>query len=322
MMVVDFRERAEHILGNDAASLWDLGDGACLFEIHTKMNSFASGVFDVLEDSLALAGGRMTGLLLGNDHPRAFSVGADLSYFLNMIENGEFEAIETYLARGQRLMLAMKYCPVPVVAAIRGFALGGGCEFSMHANSAVVHEKARLGLPEFKVGLIPGWGGCTQLLLRGQEAGLAPEAAAERAFKTILEAELSGSAADAREMGLLRETDEIFENDDNVLPAGVDCLRTLIPSYAPSARSRIVAAGASAVDPLLASLPRSATETDREKARILAEVLCGGGLEAGATLSEQDVMDLERQAVLGLSHTDTTRDRMNHFMKTGQPLAN
>lgn len=309
------------VLGNDAASLWDAGDGLHVFEIHTKMNSFAPAVYDVLEDALALAGGCVEALVIGNDNVRAFSVGADLAYFLGRIEDDDLDAIETYLARGQNAMLAMKHSPIPVVAAVRGFALGGGCEFSLHAHAVVAHAEARFGLPEVTVGLIPGWGGCTQLVLRAQEAGLTPHSAAERAFATIFPAERSGSAAEARAMGLLRQTDRIVMHHDHVLGAACTLARAMT-GVSTAERAVIIAAGQGSADAICDSLPDTASDTDRAMARILAGVLTGGEAAAGSALSEADMAVLERAALMELSQRDSTRARMIHMMRTGKPLAN
>jgi 3-hydroxyacyl-CoA dehydrogenase len=310
------------VLGNDAASLWDAGNGLHVFEMHTKMNSFAPAAYDVLEKALEFAGDRMTALVLANDNARSFSVGADLALFLKCIEAGEFDTIEAYLARGQRVMLAMKHCAVPVVAAVRGFALGGGCEFSMHANAVVAHAEAKMGLPEISVGLIPGWGGCTQLVLRAQQAGATPAVAAAQAFGAIFPAARSGSAAQARSMGFLRQTDSIVMHHDHVFSAACDHARAMCEDYAVCEAPVVHAAGPEAVETICNTLPSSATDTDRFMARVLARVLTGGDAAEGTALTEADMAELERAALMELSHRDSTRARMAHMLQTGKPLAN
>jgi 3-hydroxyacyl-CoA dehydrogenase len=319
--VADCKSRGP-VLGNEAASLWDMGDGLHCLEIHTKMNSFSPAVFDVLEGALDRAGGRLSGLLLGNDDPRAFSAGADLGFFLKQIQDGDFGRIAAYLERGGRAMLAMKHAPVPVVAALRGFALGGGCEFSMHADVVVAHAEARLGLPEIKVGIIPGWGGCTQLRLRAQSNGATPEGAAERAFSTVFTGARSGSAAEARELGLLRGGDPIVMHPGHVLSMARDLAATRMQSYSPSEPPVIIAAGQAAAADLLGGLPDTATDTDRDLATRLAWVLTGGDAAAGTPLSEEEMMTLEREVVLDLSKSRASQDRVAHMMTTGKPLAN
>ena len=286
------------------------------------MNSFAPAVFDVLEGALDMAGGRLTALVLANDDARAFSVGADLSYFLGQVEAGAFDGIAAYLARGATAFLGMKNAPVPVVASLCGFALGGGCEWQMHCDAVVAHGEAKVGLPEIAVGIIPGWGGCTQLVLRAQHAGLSPEDAARRAFGTVFSGARSNSAAEARELGLLSPNDRIAMHHDHVLRAARDLAVEMAPVYRPRTARPIVAAGAEAAAALVGSLPATATATDRTLAARLAWVLTGGGAAAGAALSEADMMALERQAVRELSRFPSSQERMAHMMKTGKQLRN
>jgi 3-hydroxyacyl-CoA dehydrogenase len=309
-------------IGNAAASLRDAGDGLCVFEMHTKMNSFAPTVFDVLEEALQQSGRDMTALVLANDNDRAFSVGADLGFFHDCIDRGDFGAIEDYLERGQQVMLALKNGPVPVVAGVRGFALGGGCELAMHANAVVAHGEAKMGLPEVSVGLIPGWGGCTQLVLRAQVSGASDEEAARQAFDTIFSAARSGSAAEARELGLLRQRDEIVMHHDHVFSRACARAREMSGAEVPAEPRTIRAAGADVARTLCESLPGGATETDRAIAAVLARVLTGGDAAAGTALDETEMLALERGALLGLSRMESTKQRMAHMLKTGQPLRN
>ena len=192
------------VCGNDAASLWDIGGGIGCFELHTKMNAFTPAVLDALDAALSAAPGRFAGLVLGNDDARAFSVGADLGTILGHIEADEIDKVADFVARGQRLFLAMQRSDLPVVAALHGFALGGGCEFALHADTIVAHAELKAGLPEISVGIVPAWGGCTQLLLREGARTGDPVTAAGRSFDTIFGAAHSGSALQAREMAVLR----------------------------------------------------------------------------------------------------------------------
>src|SRR5690606_31769744 len=153
-MLAAAKASATPIHGNDAASVWDLGDGIACLELHTKMNSFAPAVFDVLEWVIDQGAGHFRALVIGNDDARAFSAGADLGFFARMIEQQDWQSIESYLIRGQNLFLRLKYSPFPVIAAAHGFALGGGCEFMLHANAIVAHAELQAGLPEIKVGLV------------------------------------------------------------------------------------------------------------------------------------------------------------------------
>jgi len=318
------------ITGNAAAKLRDLGEGVACFEITTKMNSFAPDVFDVLEETLERAGRDYRALVLGNEDRRAFSAGADLPFILNMIDSGGTVALDAYIDRGQKLFLAMKYLRVPVVAAAHGFALGGGCEFMLHADAIVAHAELNTGMPETKVGLIPAWGGCTQLLLR-TSAGRGPKgplAVTASAFETIQTGFVSTSAQQGRAVGLLRETDAIVMHKDQVLPVSKIRALALVHNYVPPVPATISVAGPSGRRGLLAPISAGAhagrlSAADEFMADVLASVLTGGPEGNPAKpLSEAEMMDLERAALLELASIATTRARMEHMLKTGRPLRN
>ena len=208
------KARGARMTGNDTASLWDSGDGIAVFEVHTKMNTLPPAVLDMLAEAIELGkAGRFRALVIANDDARAFSAGADLSFFVSLVEGGHFDALEQFLARGQELYMALKYAPFPVVAAVHGLTLGGGSEMMMHADAIVAHVELNAGLPETKVGIIPGWGGSKELLIRMAERdakGPVPPAAA--AFRTVVGARISRSAQDAISFGLLRPDDTIVMN--------------------------------------------------------------------------------------------------------------
>lgn len=320
------------IAGNGAASLWDIGEGVACFEMHTKMNAFAAPVLDVLEETLDRGGRDFEALVLGNDDPRAFSAGADLSLIVGYIKGGDFAGLDSYIARGQQIFHALKYANFPVVAAMHGLALGGGCEFGLHADAIVAHAELNAGLPEVLVGIIPGWGGCTQLLLRAQaDAGTrkGPLAPAAKAFETISSGRRSGSAHDAGAMGLLRPGDGIVMNRDRLLDAARKKAAALVgDGYAPPEVAAITVAGASgrlglmnAVDGLRAR--GAISEQDRIVADALAGVLTGGAsADPLRPVSEWDIMTLEREALIALSRHTATQERITHMLATGKPLRN
>ncbi|GGH62756.1 3-hydroxyacyl-CoA dehydrogenase [Frigidibacter albus] len=320
---------AAPILGNPAAQLRDLGDGVACFQMATKMNTFAPEVFDLLEEVIPRAGKDFAALVIGNDDPRAFSAGADLAFILRMVDTGGIEALGAYIGRGQRLFLALKRMPVPVVAAMHGFALGGGCEVALHADAIVAHAELTTGLPETNVGLVPGWGGCTQMLLRAA-AGTGikgPVGVAQQAFDVIQPGTVSSSALGARAMGILRPGDGIVMLRDDLLPAAKRKVLALMPGYATAEPPLIAAGGASAKAGLLAPLSASQradriSATDLAIADLLATVLTGGDAGPGAFLIEEEIMALELAALLKLAETPQTRARMEHMLRTGKPLRN
>lgn len=320
------------IIGNEAASLWMLDDGVACFELHTKMNSWAPAAFDVLEETIARGGRDIRALVLGNNDPRAFSAGADLGFILGMLRGGERDALDRYIARGQSLFLALKYAPFPVVAAAHGFALGGGCEFMLHADAVVAHAELTAGLPESKVGLVPAWGGCTQLLARAQKAGDGPRgpvASAMQVFSAILPGAVSGSARQALRMRLLRPTDAIVMSRERLL----DVARTTAGAMADAGYrapepSPITVGGPSAKAALMNTIhaQRAAgliTDTDVRIADALATVVSGGADgDLMRPASEETLLRLEREALLNLGGSEATMERVAHMMATGKPLRN
>lgn len=314
LTVARFRADSGIILGNDSASLLDMGDGIGLLEVHTKMNSIGPAVLDVVEQTLPLLGSHLRGLVIGNDDARAFSVGADLGFILSLLDKGHSDELATFIDRGQQLFLGLRYAPVPVVAAVHGFALGGGCELALHADRIVAHAEAHLGLPEVLVGLIPAWGGCTSLLARGLEQGLPPQEAALRATRVIFGAGQSGSAEQALEAGILSPQDRLVMNRDLLLAAARDLVVQMIADgYSPPAGRTVTST--SALD--LSGLAAGGTDYDRQVLVGLSQVL--GGDE---TRADSKNMATERQVLFDLIARPETRARMEHMLGTGKPLRN
>lgn len=318
------------ITGNGDARLVDLGDGVACFQMSTKMNAFSPGAFDVLEDTLARAGTDYRALLIGNDDSRAFSAGADLAHLSRMLEADDENSLAHYLKRGQELFLALKYLPVPVVAAVHGFTFGGGCEFALHADAIVAHAETNMGLPEVRVGLVPGWGGCTQMLVRAQvtSAIRGPIGIAAAAFETIQNGIVSSSAIGAKAAGYLRANDGIVMHRDLLIPAAKRKAISLVTEYKAPERAALIATGVSGVRGLLAPASVSAragrmTETDFAIAQSLATVLAGGDTDNPTSMiSEEQMLALELQQNLKLLKQPATKERISHMLKTGRPLRN
>jgi len=321
---------ANEIEGNGEASLRDIGDGLAIFEIHRKMNSFDPAVQDVLEKTLALAGRGYRALILANGSDRAFSAGADINHFLGLVERQDFGGLTRFIRRGQELFQAMKYAPVPVVAAVRGVALGGGCEFALHADAIVADADARFGLPEARLGVLPAWGGCTQMLLRAQAqpAVAGPLAPANAVFDLVLHAWVPGSARKAREKGFLRDGDVIVEAGGDVFATARARAMDLAQDYTPPEKPLITVTGHSGWLGLMQSAygmgyAGRLTATDLRIGGAVADVLTGGPTgEYLWRVGEDDLMRREVDALIELCKTAETRDRMAHFLKTGEPLRN
>jgi len=328
-MLAAVKAASKPIHGNEAASIWDLGDGIACFEMHTKMNSFAPAAFDVLEWAIEEGPKHFRGLVIGNDDPRAFSAGADLGFFAKKVEEQDWQAAEDYLVRGQNLFLRLKYSPFPVVAAAHGLALGGGCEFILHSNAVVAHAEFQGGLPEIKVGLVPGWGGCTQLLLRAQASDHEPASAAKAAFDTIFPGNPSRSALEARASGILQADSQIVMNRSHLIGAAkVRALQLVQNGFSAPEPALITVAGKFGWQALMAVVEAEKaagrlSETDVRLASALLSVLTGGeDGDAAKPLTDEDVMALERKALLGLIRTPETKARIDHMLKTGKPLKN
>ena len=323
--LADFKHGKARVLGNEAASLWDIGEGIACFEIHTKLNSFAPAVLEALQLALDRLQGGFRGLVIGNDHERAFSVGADLLAFLGMVKACDWAGLDAYIGRGQDLFLKMKYASVPVVAAAHGLALGGGCEFMLNCNAVVAHAGLVAGLPETKVGIVPGWGGVTQLLLRSL-ARMPPLAAAQSVFDVVYAGGLSASADEARKMGLLQAGDDIkISRSDLLFFARARAIAMAQAGYEAPPPASLHLGGPAAKTAIMHGVLANASAgllspADVAVAKALAGVLTGG--DPAVPVLEADVMRLERQAAIELSRRPATIERIEHMLKTGKALRN
>ncbi|SNT32794.1 3-hydroxyacyl-CoA dehydrogenase [Tardiphaga sp. OK246] len=314
------------ISGNGSASIWDLGNGVAGFEIHTKMNACDLGVVEQVEIALARIPEGFTALVIGSDNRRAFSAGAKLDVFIEHASNGNWNALEQFVARGQKAWLGLKYAPFPVIAAAGGLALGGGCELMMHSDEIVAHSELNAGFPERHVGIIPGWGGITQMLLRGYERTGKASEAAQLAFDTIARADVTSSAIIAKARGILRPKDAIAMNRDRVFTVARERAIAASRAYAPPAIVSIPTGGSEVRERLEENISilsglEGFTETDIIIARKLAWVISGGKQSADA-LSEEELMRLELQAFMELMREPVTLARLEHMRATNKPLRN
>ena len=314
------------------AAMYDVGDGILLLEFRSKMNSLGEGVMRMLEAALHRADrGRHTGVIIGNDDPRTFTAGADLASVLRQVAAGDWKAIEASVESFQRLVTSLRRMPFPVVVAPFGLSLGGGAEMTLHASRVQAHAELYTGLVEVGVGIIPAGGGTKELLFRFTEELAAydeadPFEAVKRAFKTIALATTSTSALDARKLGFLRDGDRISMNRDHLLGDAKARVIELARDYTPPPPRRIRVLGREAIGNLEYALwamreAGQASEHDVRIGRALARVLAGGE-GPPREVSEQDVLDLEREAFLSLLGTKETQQRIEAMLKTGKPLRN
>lgn len=314
------------------ASLIDVGSGVAVLEFHSKLNTLGAGVIDMLHRALdRVERDGLTGLVIGNDDPRTFTAGADLSYMLSLVDEKDWSRADAAVRHFQETSLRIRQSPFPVVAAPFGLALGGGCEFSLYADRVQAHAELYMGLVEVGVGIIPAGGGTTELLFRFM-ADLAPYVEADpfeavrRAFQTIAMATTSTSALDARSIGYLRAADRISMNRDRLLADAAERVVDLAPDYVAPLPRRIGAMGRDALGNLhyAAWAMKEAGQISDHDVRIaheLAYVLTGGD-GPPRQVTERDLLDLEREAFLRLLGTRETQERIKYMLQTGKPLRN
>lgn len=327
------QKRWRRLLESSAdASLVDIGDGVAVLEFTSKMNTLGEGVLRMLGESLArVRRDNLVGLVIGNDDPRTFTAGADLGWVTRMAAEGRWRELEAAVELFQSCSMSLRSAPFPVVVAPFGLTLGGGCEFALHADHVQAHAELYMGLVEVGVGLLPAGGGSKELLFRFTN-DLAPydEAdpfeAVKRAFRLIAMATTSTSALEARKIGFLRASDRITMNRDQLIADAKARVLDLAPDYVPPAPMMITALGREVLGNLhyaAFAMHEAGQITDYEVrlAHEIAYVLAGGDGER-RRVTEQDILDLERDAFLRLLGTKETQQRIEHMLKTGKPLRN
>ena len=316
--VAQFRTAQPPIEKNAGASLIDIGDGVVCLEFHSKMNSLGEDAISMIYTGLERARRDFRAMVIANDGEN-FSVGANLMLVLVAAQDGEWEELDLAVRRFQGAAMALKYAPIPVVAAPFARVLGGGCEIAMHCTRMQAAAETYMGLVEVGVGVVPAGGGCKELIARLRDP--------RRVFELIGLAKVSTSAEEARDMGLLHKADRVSMNRERLLCDAKSFALSLVPQHAPGApRNDIKVSGDAgfAAMKLGAWLMRQGeyiSDHDMLIAEKLAYVLSGGrGPER--QVSEQHLLDLEREAFLSLCGTTKTQERMAHTLKTGKPLRN
>jgi 3-hydroxyacyl-CoA dehydrogenase len=347
--VADFKRTHGVVRTNAGASLVDLGDGIACIELHSLKNAIGGDVLQMV--SAVLNPGSETvrdfaGFVISGDRDN-FSVGANLMQLLMLAQEGEWDEVAGVIHSFQQMTAAIKFCPRPVVVAPFGLTLGGGAEICLHAARRQPHAETYIGLVEAGVGLIPAGGGTKEMLLRAVDAAVAlapPDpkdpasrfaqsaelgTALRRVFENIALAKVSTSAAEARGLGLLAAADRITLNRERLLLDAKAQAAVLagVGYVAPQPRTAIPAPGASALAALetgvyLMGEAGYASEHDQKVARWIAYVLAGGRVTAGVAVSEQYLLDLEREAFLSLCGERKTQERIAFTLKTGKPLRN
>ena len=337
------RKRSHGVVKKNAgASLIDLGDGVASIEFHTKMNAIGTDIVSLITQTLkpdSEAVARFDAFVIANEGEN-FSAGANLMQLLLAIQEGEWDEVDLAIRSFQKMTQAIKFCPRPVVVAPFNLCLGGGAEVALHGAARQTHAELYMGLVETGVGLIPAGGGCKEMLLRALDAATAVRDSGRsdsveltdslrRYFEMMAMAKVSTSAAEAREMGYLNGADSVSMNRDRLLnDAKTRALEMAGAGYAPPlARSDIPAPG----ENILASLKMGVrlmregeyiSDHDVKVANWLAYVLCGGKITPGTLVTEQYLLNLERQAFLALCAEKKTAERVAYTLKNGRPLRN
>ena len=321
----------ETVFENDGLRMWHDGDDVAVVSFKTKMHTVSDAVLDGLQEAVSRAERDFAGLVIWQPK-EPFSAGADLAGALGALQAGKLAEFEAMVANFQATSQRIKYSLVPVVAAVRGLALGGGCEFQMHSAKTVAHLESYIGLVEAGVGLLPAGGGLKEFAVRASTAaGPGGDVFAElkKVFETVAMAKASNSALNAKELGLLRGTDKIVFHAHELLHIAKAEARGLAEGgYRPPLPARRIQVagdvGIATFKMLLVNMleGRFVSDYDYEIAERIATVLCGGDVDHGALVDEDWLLKLERQHFVELAQQEKTQARIGHMLKTGKPLRN
>ena len=304
---------------NSGASLVDLGDGVLCVEFHSKMNSIGDDLIAMINAGIDETSRNFNAMVIANQGEN-FSVGANIMMVLLAAQEEEWDELDLAIKRFQNVNMAIKYAPKPVVVAPFGMTLGGGCEVALHGARVQASAELYMGLVEVGVGLIPGGGGCKEMLLRLNNT--------QTAFETIGYAKVSMSAFEARDLGMLRAQDGISMNAERLIADAKAAALSLAPGYAPGTPRTDIKVGGEEDFALLkigiwtARQGDFISDYDVVIGEKLAYILSGGLATGQQLVSEQYLLDLEREAFLSLCGNPQTQQRIQHMLKTGKPLRN
>jgi 3-hydroxyacyl-CoA dehydrogenase len=323
-------DQGSTIWENDGVRLWTLGDdGVGIISFKTKMNTVNDFVLDGIQHAIGIAEEQLKAVVIWQTG-EPFSAGADLKGALGLLQAGKVDDFRKMVENFQRTSMRVKHSLVPVVSAVRGLALGGGCEFQMHSARTVAALESYIGLVEAGVGLLPAGGGLHELAVRAAQANPTdPFEALKKIFETVAMAKVSGSALEAKQLGLLRDSDVVVFNAYELLYVAKQVAISLAESgwRAPLYARNIPVAGDVGTATFRASLANLqagyfASEHDVAIATRIADTLCGGVIERGSLVDEEWLLDLERKHFVELAQTEKTQARIAHTMTTGKPLRN
>ncbi|WP_138482471.1 3-hydroxyacyl-CoA dehydrogenase/enoyl-CoA hydratase family protein [Dyadobacter bucti] len=317
---------------NAGANLYDLGDGILNLEFRSKMNTMGAEVIEGIQKGISLAEKDFRGLVIGNESSEAFSAGANLAMLFMYAIEQEFDEINLVIAQFQQTMMRARYSSIPVVTAPHTLALGGGCELNLHADKVVAHAETYMGLVEFGVGIIPAGGGTKEMALRCSDmyqAGDTELNILQTAFMNIAQAKVSASAQEAKEMNYLQDKDQIVLNRSRLIAEAKQAAMDLADNgyTQPKQRNDIKVQGKTGMALFMAGIAQMRlanyiSDHDAKIANKLAYVINGGDLSYAQNVTEQYLLDLEREAFLSLCGEKKTLERMQGLLNGGKPPRN
>lgn len=335
ILLPGLKERKKVVKENPAATLVDIGDGVACLEFHTKMNSVNGDMIQMISESCDIVNKDFLGMVVANHDQRMFSAGADIFAVLCAITEKQWAELEKMVAGLQNANMKMKYLPKPVVTAPAGMALGGGCEIAMHGDYCLANGETYIGLVEVGVGVIPAGGGCKELAVRMTEGiptgvvemGLNMQYHFAKAFENIATAKVATSAQEAQDFGFIRKGSIINMSRDMQIYEAKQMVLGMSKFYKPPKPALIPVMGENfrgMVDSILMNMyyGKYVSEYDLFVSRKIAHVLSGGDCAEGTYVTEQEILDLEREAFMSLCGQQKTQDRISAMLSTGKPLRN
>jgi 3-hydroxyacyl-CoA dehydrogenase len=327
--LADMKRGKQPIASNRGASIWDVGDGVACLEFHTKMNAVDADIITMVKEAAKIDKKGFKALIIGGDYDN-FSVGANVGIALFQANIAMWPAIEQGISEGQDAYMKLKYAPFPVVAAVAGMALGGGCEIALHSDAIQAHAESYMGLVEVGVGVIPGWGGCKELITRAitnKRRPGGPMPALAQVFEAISTAKVATSAMEARDMLILRDGDGITMNRRRLLADAKAKALKLAEGYEVPKPVEISLPGPTAKAAMSLAVEGffqqgKATKHDVVVSGALANVVSGGNTDMTEVVTEKKLLELERENFMSLIKTNATLDRIEHMLTKGKPLRN
>jgi len=317
------------IYENEGVNLWHLKEDVAVVSFKSKANTMSQAVLDGMDVAIDKAEQEFQGLIVYQKDAINFSSGADLRGVALLIKENKSQALDTMIADFQKMAMKLKYSAVPTIAALRGRALGGGCELLMHCDAVIAAFESYPGLVEVGVGLIPAGGGCKEMAMRAAKQSPSDlMTLVQTYFQQIATAQVAGSAADALQMGYLRNTDNYVMHVDEVLYAAMAKVKAMqAANYLPAFQEPFKVAGIEGHAKLQVGLVNwleggFISRYDYFLVNELAQVICGGNVNQGTLVNEEWILKLEREVFIKLAQNPLTQARISHLLETGKPLRN